>query len=107
MRRTQSPTPATSGRELGQESSRATNPAGEGMGRKLHPLFPTGASRPRAATDAIRQVRLGQTPPRDIEQQFGAADERTADGGLVYRFETTRLRGGQMQTEAETVTFRF
>jgi hypothetical protein len=65
------------------------------------------AHRPHDASDAIRQVRLGQTTPRDIEQQFGAADERTADGGLVYRFETTRRRAGQMQTEAETVTFRF
>jgi hypothetical protein len=68
---------------------------------------PPAAHRPLDASDAIRQVRLGQTTPRDIEQQFGAADDRTADGGLVYRFETTRRRGGQMQTEAETVTFRF
>jgi hypothetical protein len=65
------------------------------------------AHRPRDATDAIRQVHLGQTTPRGIEQQFGVADERTADGRLVYRFETTRKRGGRIETEAETVTFRF
>jgi hypothetical protein len=43
--------------------------------------------------------------PSDIEQRFGAADERTPDGALVYRFETTRQRGEWRQTEAETVTF--
>jgi hypothetical protein len=30
-----------------------------------------------------------------------------ADGALIYRFETTRQRGERLQTEAETVTFRF
>jgi hypothetical protein len=30
-----------------------------------------------------------------------------ADGALVYRFERTRQHGERMQTEAETVTFRF
>ena len=59
------------------------------------------------ATDAIRQVQLGQTTPSDIEQRFGVADERMADGALVYRFETTRKRGEHLQTGAETVTFRF
>ena len=67
----------------------------------------TPARRPRDATEAIRQVQLGHTTPSDVEQRFGAADERTPDGALVYRFETTRQRGERMQTEAETVTFRF
>jgi hypothetical protein len=65
------------------------------------------ARRPRDGTDAIRQVQLGQTTPSDVEQRFGAADERTPDGALVYRFETTRQRGERKQIEAETVTFRF
>ena len=64
-------------------------------------------ARPRNAAEAVRQVRLGQTTPGDIEHRFGVADERMADGALVYRFETTRQRGERMQTEAETVTFRF
>lgn len=55
--------------------------------------------------DAVRQVHLGQTTPSHIEQRFGVADEKTADGALVYRFETTRQHGERM--EAETVTFRF
>ena len=67
----------------------------------------TSARRPRDATEAIRQVQLGHTTPSDVEQRFGVADEKTADGPLVYRFETTRQRGEHMQTEAETVTFRF
>jgi hypothetical protein len=57
--------------------------------------------------EAVRQVHLGQTTPSDIEQRFGVADERMADGALVYRFETTRQRGGQTQAKAEIVTFRF
>jgi hypothetical protein len=65
------------------------------------------AARPRTAAEAVRQVHLGQTTPTDIEQRFGVADEKTADGALVYRFETTRQRGERMQKEAETVTFRF
>ena len=64
-------------------------------------------ARPRNAAEAVRQVHLGQTTPSDVEQRFGVADEKTADGALVYRFETTRQRGERMQTEAETVTFRF
>jgi hypothetical protein len=64
-------------------------------------------ARPRTVAEAVRQVHLGQTTPTDIEQRFGVADERMADGALVYRFETTRQRGKRMQTEAETVTFRF
>src|SRR5262249_50894228 len=67
----------------------------------------TPAQRPRDATTAIRQVHLGQTTSSDIEQLFGVADERMADGALIYRFETTRERGGRTQIEAETVTFRF
>ena len=67
----------------------------------------TPARRPRDATEAIRQVQLGHTTPSDVEQRFGAADERTPDGALVYRFETTRQRGERRQTQAETVTFRF
>jgi hypothetical protein len=63
--------------------------------------------RPSNAADAIRQVHLGQTTPSDLEQRFGVADERMADGALIYRFETTRQRGERLQTEAETVTFRF
>jgi hypothetical protein len=50
--------------------------------------------------EAVRQVHLEQTTPSDIEQRFGVADERMADGALVYRFETTRQRGKRMQTEA-------
>ena len=65
------------------------------------------AARPRNAAEAVRQVHLGQTTLTDIEQRFGVADERMADGALVYRFETTRQRGERMQTEAETLTFRF
>ena len=49
----------------------------------------------------------GQTTPSDVEKRFGVADEKTADGALVYRFDTTRRRGERMQTEAETDTFRF
>ena len=52
-------------------------------------------------------MHLGQTTPSDIEQWFGVADERMADGALVYRFERTRQRGERLQAEAETVTFRF
>jgi hypothetical protein len=65
------------------------------------------AARPRNAAEAVRQVHLGQTTPSDIEQRFGVADERMADGALLYRFERTRQHGEHMQTEAETVTFRF
>jgi len=63
--------------------------------------------RPSSAADAVRQVRLGQTTAREVEQRFGAPDERAADGALVYRFESARERGGRMQAEEETVTFRF
>ena len=64
-------------------------------------------ARPRNATDAVRQVRLGQTTPSDLEQRFGAADEHAPDGALIYRFETTRRHGAETRTEVETVTFRF
>jgi len=57
--------------------------------------------------EAVRQLHLGQMTASDIEQRFGVADERMADGALVYRFETTRQRGERRQTQAETVTFRF
>ena len=63
--------------------------------------------RPASAAEAIRQVRLGQTTASDLEQRFGAPDERAPDGALVYRFESTREHGGRMRAEAETVTFRF
>jgi hypothetical protein len=63
--------------------------------------------RPSSAVDAIRQVRLGQTTPSDVEQRFGVPDERAPDGALVYRFDSTRERGGRMRAEAETITFRF
>ena len=63
--------------------------------------------RPSSATDAIRQLQLGQTTPSDLEQRFGVPDERAADGALTYRFDTTRQRGGQTQAKAEIVTFRF
>ena len=65
------------------------------------------ARRPRDVTDAIRQVHLGQSTPGDIEQRFGVADERSADGSLKYRFETTRQRTGRAEAVEETVTFRF
>src|SRR5262249_30238664 len=65
------------------------------------------ARRPRDATDAIRQVRLRQTTPGGLAQRFGVADERSADGSLEYRFETTRQRTGRAETVEETVTFRF
>ena len=64
-------------------------------------------ARPRSVAEAVRQVHLGQTTPSDIEHRFGVADERMADGALVYRFETSRKRGEHLQTEAKTVTFRF
>jgi hypothetical protein len=67
----------------------------------------TSAGRPRDAAEAVRQVRLGQTTPSAIEQQFGAADQHAPDGALVYRFETTRRHGTEMRTEVETVTFHF
>jgi len=68
---------------------------------------PASARRPRDAADAIRQVRLGQTTPSDVEQRFGVADQRSADGSLEYRFETTRRRTGRAEAVEETVTFRF
>src|SRR5262249_35698949 len=64
-------------------------------------------ARPHNAADAVRQVRLGPTTASDLEQRFGAADEHAPDGALIYRFETARKHGDRMQTEAETVTFRF
>jgi len=67
----------------------------------------TPARRPSSAADAVRQVRLGQTTPSDLEKRFGVPDERAPDGALVYRFESARARGGRMQAGAETVTFRF
>lgn len=63
--------------------------------------------RPSSATDAIRQVHLGQTTPSDLEQRFGVADQHAPDGALIYRFETTRRHGPEMRTEIEIVTFRF
>jgi len=63
--------------------------------------------RPRTVAEAVRQVHLRQTTPSDVEKRFGVADEKTSDGALTYRFETTRTHGERRQTEAETVTFRF
>jgi len=67
----------------------------------------SGSERPRAAADLVTRVSLGQTTAGDAERQFGAADERTPDGSLVYRFQTVRHRGGQTRTRTETVTLRF
>jgi hypothetical protein len=33
--------------------------------------------------EAVRQLHLGQMTASDIEQRFGVADEKTADGALV------------------------
>src|SRR5262245_23245095 len=60
--------------------------------------------RPRTVADLVLQVTLGHTTADDAERQFGAPDERAPDGSLVYRFQTVRGRGGQPQTETETVT---
>jgi hypothetical protein len=68
---------------------------------------PASAGRPRDAADAIRQVHLGQTTPSDVEQHFGVPDEQSVDGSLIYRFETTRHRGGRVSAVEESVTFRF
>src|SRR5262249_25544007 len=67
----------------------------------------TPGGRPRDASEAVRQVRLGQTTPSAIEQRFGAADRHAPDGALIYQFETTRRHGAVMRTEVETVTFHF
>jgi len=63
--------------------------------------------RPRGAADLVRQVTLGQTTQADIEQRFGLADERPADGSLVYRFLKRARDGARAGTETETVTLRF
>jgi hypothetical protein len=54
--------------------------------------------------EALRQMQLGKTTPSDVEQTFGAPDERGADGALVYRADVA-VRHGNVR--AETVTFRF
>ena len=62
---------------------------------------------PGTATGAIKLVSLGHTTAAGIEQLFGAADERAADGALAYRFERTRRGDDRRRIEVETVTFRF
>ena len=64
-------------------------------------------ARPRDAAKAVRQVRLGSTTPRTMEERFGVADEDGPDGALVYRFGITRRHGTETLTEVETVTFHF
>jgi hypothetical protein len=63
--------------------------------------------RPPDAAELVRQVSLGRTTAPDVERQFGVADDRPADGSLVYQFARTRGHGEPVRTETETVTLHF
>lgn len=52
------------------------------------------------ATGDLRNVKLGQTSPADVERLFGVPEERYANGDLRYRWT---VRPGE---EGE-VTFKF
>jgi hypothetical protein len=62
-----------------------------------------GDSHPITAADLDR-LRFGQTTPAEVQDTFGAPDERAADGSLVYR---ERRVGSPGRSRRETVTFRF
>lgn len=63
-----------------------------------------GEGRRIIVTAELDQLHLGQTTPTQVEDLFGAPDQREADGAITY---TGRVAARANARPDESVTFRF